>query len=264
MSARHVVQAALLLAMAVFPATAQEVRENTAQVQAINAFADAVMRAHRHRLDTRTIRETARTGGYARMPEYFNEVTYHDDETGHVLSRIRWIRDAPGTPQMVELFFYDDQGRLSVDYFVSYLINARNAPVSALVNVHHYDDDLHAFRQFDTYGDVTLEVCEGTHVGAPVDVHLDFMEIPPPPERVSREVYTACFGLLPESIDRFRDATDLLPPRTETDHGGHAFETVERPTGDNAPESGYALPRNTAHNFRINQMGMTTTAPRRM
>lgn len=214
-----------VLAAPAAPAAA-EIKENKADVDARNAFAENILRVHRHRLKTGDVRQTSRIGGYARMPEYFNEVEYRDRATGRLLSRIRWIRDRPDTAQMLELFVHDDKGRVSVDYYVSYLTDFRNAPIYALVNVHSYDGDVHAFRQFDSSGDVLFERCEGRYLGRIVDVSLDEGEMPPSPKRVAPEIYLACFGTLPTTPGPVLDATKVVPgisarPRTEgADDGG--------------------------------------------
>lgn len=176
-------------------ALAAGAKENTALVTARNGFADDLLAIHNHRLATRTLRKVEKVGSYARMPDYFNEVSYYDGDT--LMSRIRWLRERPDLAQMIELFVYDDQGRLSSDYYVSYLTEYRNAPMFALANVHAYDGDLHAFRQFDSGGDILYERCQGKHFGQSVDVERDEPLGPPSAAEMAAEVYTACFGFLP-------------------------------------------------------------------
>lgn len=186
-----------------------EIKENTAEVDARNAFAENILRLHRRRLASGNVNETSQVGGYAGMPGYYNEVEYRDRASRRLLSRIRWIREQPDTPQMIELFIHDGEGRVAIDYYVSYLTDFRNAPMAALVNVHFYNGDLHSFRQFDSSGDVLFERCEGRRHGNPVDIALEEGEFPPSPKKVPHELYDACFAALPKVLGDHLDATKM-------------------------------------------------------
>ena len=209
------------------PVSAQEtqqgiksVKENTSQVSHLNAFVDDLMRIHRHRLNTRNIKHIETVGGYKDMPEHFRDAEYRDANTDRLLSRIRWENKPSGLPEMIEIFFYDKQGRVSVDYMAIYMPGHRNAPFQALINVHGHDDALTAFRQFDAFGDRLFERCKGDFFGDTVDLFLDEMDIPPDPKDVSNELYVACFGLLPVTADKFLDPVSLVPGLKEAKASG--------------------------------------------
>lgn len=200
------------------PAFAQEtkkeiksVKENVSQVSKLNAFVDELLSTHRYRLDTRKIRKTERVGGYANAPEHYREIEYFDAGNGRLLSRIRWENKPSGQPEMIEVYFYDKHGKLRVDYLAIFLPGHRNAPFSALINVHYRDDSLKAFRQFDLFGDTLFERCQGEHFGDKVNIWLDEIDIPPSQDKVPEELYVSCFGFLPKSAGKYTNPTVLIP-----------------------------------------------------
>jgi tetratricopeptide (TPR) repeat protein len=213
------VMAILLIAgLAGLPAGAQEtkqriksVQENSNKIQVLNAFFEDLMRVHYYRMETRKIKKSEHVGGYKDMPEHYREVEYRDAGNNHLLSRIRWENKQSGLPEMVEIYIYDKQGRLNVDYLANYVPGYRNAPYQILINIHSGDDSLTAFRQFDTFGDRLFERCRGDFFNNEVDLNFDEIDIPPDPSEVSEELYTACFGLLPITPDRFLKPLALVP-----------------------------------------------------
>lgn len=212
------------------------VKEDNEHVRSWNAFAEGLLRVHRHRMATRRIQKTERLGGYARMPDFYREIEYHDADSGRLLSRIRWEREQPGTAHTVEAFFYDKHGRVSVDYLAAYLPGFRNAPIQTLINVHYYDDGVHAFRQFDASGNTIFERCQGDYFDRPIDISLDDGNIPPSPQRVSNDIYVTCFGFLPLTADRFLKPAAFVPDIIETDRttegDGTTGEQLERRIAD--------------------------------
>jgi len=214
--------AVLLTGLALSPASAQgtkkqikSVKENTSQVKRLNAFVDELLSVHRYRLKTRKINKIERVGGYARMPDHYRDIEYRDAENGRLLSRIRWENKKSGDPEMIEVYFHDKQGRVSVDYMAIFLPGYRNAPFQALINVHAHDDALSAFRQFDPFGDTLFERCQGDHFGAKIDFWLDELDIPPSPDQAPNEVYVSCFGFLPKSVDKYVSPAALVPGMTK-------------------------------------------------
>ncbi|MDA1089965.1 MAG: tetratricopeptide repeat protein [Proteobacteria bacterium] len=210
----------------------KSVKENTSQVQKLNAFVDDLLRVHQYRLKTQKINQTERIGSYQGMPDHYRDVEYHDAATGLLLSRIRWENKTSGLPEMIEVYFYDKQGRVSVDYLAVFLPGHRNAPFQAVVNIHTHDDSLSAFRQFDFYEDRLYERCEGDFFGQKVDLRLDDIDIPPEPEDVSPELYTACFGLLPTTVGNYLKPADLIPALKEAalmgEETGMTHDTLAR------------------------------------
>lgn len=214
---RRVVGGILLLALgwgagAVAQTTKLEpLKVDQAQVDAWNAFADALYKLHQHRLDQHPVRTTERTGGYGGYlgdPEFYREVKYFDARSGRLLSRIQWERERPDVIHMIEVLMYDDKGRVERDYLAAFLPRFRNAPVQTLINFHRYEDGLHGFRQFDASGNRIYEQCQGTYFGNNVFFSFEELDLPPyadNPQVFDSPEYLACFEHLPLQADRFLD-----------------------------------------------------------
>lgn len=202
--------AAMFLSNVIFAATApvqatRSVQVNPAQVRAWNRFADRLLAIHHKRVREREVRIQQEIGSYADRPNFFREVSYFDAKTNQLLSRIRWERARPATVHVIELFFYDERGRLERDYAAAYLPRFRNAPIQTLVNVHRYNDGLHAFRQFDASGARLYEYCRGSWFDEPVLIALDEPLIATPDELLESEPYSACFGYMPARVGNYLD-----------------------------------------------------------
>ena len=215
---------AALLVAAPVPAVAETtLRDNVEHVRRWNGFADQLMRIHRHWLATKPTVKKERIGGYAGRPKAYIEVSYSDPKTGRMRSRVRWLSANPELAQVVEIYFYDDAGRIIRDFSATYLIEFRNAPVQTLINLHFHDGELHAFRQFDASGNRIYESCRGRYFDAPVDVSLDEGSIPPSPQEVAPELYVACFGFLPTDAGKYLTPAALVPGLADhQDAAGHA------------------------------------------
>lgn len=199
-----------LLCTAVFAASASAVdkeaaslKVDQAQVDAWNAFAEALYEVHQQRLQQHTVRTSERIGGYGGYlgePDFYREVRYYDAGSGRLLSRIQWERKRPDVIHMIEVLFYDGKARVQRDYLAAYLPRFRNAPVQTLINFHNYDDGLHAFRQFDASGHRIYEQCNGTYFGDKVSLSLEEWDMQPyadNPELFDSPAYLACFEPLP-------------------------------------------------------------------
>lgn len=183
-----------------------------AQVDAWNAFAEALYELHQHRMQQHTIRTTERIGGYGAgylgEPDFYREVRYYDAESGRMLSRIQWERERPDVIHMIEVLFHDDKGRVERDYLAAYLPHFRNAPVQTLINFHNYEEGLHAFRQFDASGNRIYEQCRGSYFGERVFLSLEEWDLPPfsdNPGLFDTATYLACFEHLPLQAEQFLD-----------------------------------------------------------
>lgn len=150
-------------AAAMAPVGAQEnsrlVRVNEQKVQQWNVFADNLYRLHQRQIEGRKIREAERLGGYAGLPDFYREVSYHDADSGRLLSIIQWERKNPDRIHGIEVYIYDAAGRVARDYMAWYLPHYRNAPRQTAVNLHSYADGWHGWRQFDGSGVRTYEKC---------------------------------------------------------------------------------------------------------
>ena len=172
-----------------------------------NLFAEKVFALHEKQLRGRQIKQTAQIGGYSRLPEFYREVIYSDTKINKMLSRIRWERANPSKFNLIEVYVYDTNGRVIRDYTVIYLPDSRHAPVVTLINLHHYNKDLHAFRQFDASGNLIYEHCQGRYQGEAVNLDLeedDLIEAEDSTTGVTATPgYKACFKELPVVVDKY-------------------------------------------------------------
>lgn len=179
------------------------------QVRTWNRFARHLYQLHVNVLKQHRIKTTEQRGGYARMPNFYREVSYFDAATGRLLSRIAWETAQPKNVHVIEVFIYDASGRVTRDYLAAYLPRHRNAPIQTLINFHNYDGELHAFRQFDASGNRIYEQCRGRHFGEPIEISLEETEIVPilgAPSPITRtENYTACFSGLSAQAGKYLD-----------------------------------------------------------
>lgn len=174
-------------------------KEDNEHVRKWNQFADDCYALHKQQIKGKEIVEKTKLGGYARQPEFYKQVEYYDKESNRLLSRIQWERKKPDQIHGIEVFVYNKDGKLIRDFTAAYLPNYRNAPVQTLINLHHYDKDVHGFRQFDAGGDRIYEQCAGTFEGKPVqlrifeeDLFSDATEA-----LMQKPLYKSCFGDLP-------------------------------------------------------------------
>ena len=201
--------------------TAEErstIGENTEQTRSWNRFAGALYELHEYLTGSRRIHMEQETGGYGGHlggRDYYNEIKYYDSMNGRLLSRIRWERAPPERIHTIEVFIYDESGRLIRDYVAAYLPRFRHAPYQTLINFHHYDDGLHGFRQFDASDIRIYEQCRGRFFGEAIDIALEDYEIPDHasliPDAVIREAYTDCFSDMPASAAPYLDPLAELP-----------------------------------------------------
>ena len=166
---------------------------------------------HRHLIRAHRTRTVEAVGGYANMPAFYREESYFDAETGRLLSRVQWERERPANLHAIEIYFYDEAGRVRRDYSATFLPVHRNAPIQTLVNLHHHDKDLHSFRQFDASGDRIYEQCRGVHFDEKVDLSIPDPLVGTPRSVLESEAYVACFGFLPASADDALDPTAAFP-----------------------------------------------------
>lgn len=172
-----------------------------------NTFADSLYRLHQRQIAGRKIREAEQIGGYARLEGFYREVSYHDADTGRLLSRIQWERANPERIHTIEVYVYDDQGRVARDYMAWYLPHYRNAPRQTTINLHHYDGGLHGWRQFDASDNRIYEKCtrladEKVLVEINGEDRIGHAEDNPRSVVHSGE-YRRCFGGLPRTAGAF-------------------------------------------------------------
>jgi hypothetical protein len=171
------------------------------QVTSWNRFAAKVYDLHLRQIAGRETRQTEVTGEYGGTAAHgytYKETSYHDARTGLLLSRVRVDRDRPKVLHQVEVFIHDPQGRVIRDFASIYLPWAHNAPVRTLINVHQYNNGLHAYRQFDASGNRLFEQCKGRHAGTRVEISLEQQEIGP--HTTASDAYQSCFAGVQETV----------------------------------------------------------------
>lgn len=176
---------------------AQSLQPQEDQVRRSNAFVENLHKLHQQQLQGKKIRETEEIGGYKDLPQFYREVTYHDATTGRVLSRIQWERSTPSRIHAIEVYVYDDTGRVVRDYSAWFLPRYRNAPRETNINFYNYSDGTRAWRQFDVFGNRMYEKC---HAGERVLVELwgdDISRAQDDPKSVVHGPdYRRCFAML--------------------------------------------------------------------
>ena len=199
-----IVSATIAIAGAAHMSAAQSIQPVPDQVQRSNAFVENLHKLHRQQIEGKKIRETEEFGGYKDLPRFYREVSYHDAASGRVLSRIQWERENPTRIHAIEVFVYDDQGRVARDYSAWFLPIYRNAPRETNINFYHYDNDVRAWRQFDVFGNRVYEKC---NAGERVLVELwgdDISRAQDDPKSVIHGAdYRRCFATLVTSPGKY-------------------------------------------------------------
>jgi len=198
--------ALLLAAFSVWAADAQikQIDVDEDHVTSWNRFAGKAYDLHQRQIANRDIRQTETVGVYngtAASGYRYIETSYYDAHTGLLLSRVRVDRDRPKILHVVEVFLYDEQGRVVRDYAALYLPWSQNAPIRTLINVHQYNRDLHAYRQFDASGNRIYEQCKGTHAGKPVEISLEQQDIGR--SSTDTDAYQTCFAGVQETAGAY-------------------------------------------------------------
>jgi hypothetical protein len=184
---------------------AEAMKEDNQHVRSWNAFADNVYLLHKKLSQVDGVNKKIRIGGYAQMPEFYREEQYYLGE--RLISKVQWEQAQENVLHSVEVFIYDDQGRVIRDYTAAYLPTYRNAPTQTLISLHRYHDQLHAFRSFDATGYRIIERCTGRLKGREVDLLLDEDEIyealGDPASIMASAEYRACFGDLQAEAGKY-------------------------------------------------------------
>lgn len=142
-----------------------------------NKFVDDTYQLHLKQKENKKTNTTSRSGSYHRLPDFFREIKFYDTKNNTLLSRIEWESKNPDKIHSIEVRVHDDNNRIIREYSASYLPNFRNAPYQTLINIHHYTDSLHSFRQYDASNNLIYEVCTTTDTNTKMFEHDDY-EIP--------------------------------------------------------------------------------------
>lgn len=172
-----------------------------------NKFVDDIYQLHLKQIKDRNITTSKRSGSYHRLPDFFQEIKFFDSKSNTLLSRIEWETAQPEKIHSIEVLVHDKDNKIIREYFASYLPKYRNAPYQTLINLHHYSNSLHSFRQFDASSNLIYEVCKSIDSKEKLFEHDDY-EIP---ENFTQgagknQTYQECFQQLPRSAGQY-----LLP-----------------------------------------------------
>jgi len=183
------------------------VKEDKQHIKVWNTFAEELYQLHKLSIKNIDVRIEQESGGYPGNKNFFRELRYHDSDSGKLISRIQRETANTGNIHLIEVFLYDKQGRVRLDYLAAFLPEFRNAPIQTLINVHHYNDLLHSYRQFDASGALIYEQCRGKLFGETVFITLDEDEINDRHNILKteseNEQYFSCFESVPRSAKHF-------------------------------------------------------------
>lgn len=181
-------------------------REDKTHVQTWNQFVADLLTLHKQKIAGQQINKMSKPGGYASQPDFYTEDEYRDDK-GRLISRLQWENKNPDNLHAIELFIYDQQGRVIRDYAGAYLPHYRNAPTQTLLSLHRYNGQLHAFRTFDASAEFMFERCRGRYQGKDVNISLDIDEkeaLEGSPDTImTSKAYTACFKGLAQTAGNY-------------------------------------------------------------
>jgi len=194
-------------------------QEDNEQVRRWNRFADALYALHKKNISqTRVeVKETIETyGGLLAKGREYRTLRYFDKKSGRLLSLVQWKPSEEPRLMVIEVYQYDESGHLERDYAAAYLPIYHNAPFQTLINVHHHDGTLRAYRQFDASGRRIYEQCKGTLEGKKFYISLEDYNIPRSEyeqEQIKPEgAYLSCFSFLPNHIDaEIEELLSLVP-----------------------------------------------------
>jgi len=157
----------------IFTASATEpMKGDSTHVRVWNKFMDDSLALHKKITSGSDVEIKKSIGGYARIKNFYTEYRYYKND--RLISQVQWEKDNPEQIHTIEVFLYDDKGRVVRDFMAAYLPYYHNAPTQTLITFHHYSGDLHAFRSFDASGDTTLERCVGkSEKGQTINMILD-------------------------------------------------------------------------------------------
>ena len=167
------------------------------------AFAKNALALQRKLISEVSVVKKSKLGGYADLPNFYIEDRYYDAKTHHLISQVQWEKANPKQLHTIEVYLYDDKGRVTRDFTAAYLPNYHKAPNQTLISLHNYNGDLHAFRTFDASGYRIVEGCTGHYQGSEVSILLDEDEIADGSPIMQSATYKACFDGVQEKAGKY-------------------------------------------------------------
>lgn len=206
-----------------FANTNDSLKSDPAQVKKWNNFVDELYKIHINNTKNISVKKTMRIDGYGggfANKEFYREISYFNKKTNKLISIIQWEINNPDTIHTIEVFLYDNKGRIKTDFYARYLPYARNSPVQTLINLHDYNDKLHSFRQFDANGELMYETCRGEFFDKKINLHLDDEEIiefrTKNDDELLNEAYSSCFNNTPSTAQAYLQPSKLIEIRIKS------------------------------------------------
>jgi hypothetical protein len=168
-----------------------------------DAFAKNTLALHHKLISKVAVIKKTKIGGYAHLPNFYIEDSYYDAKSHKLISRVQWEKAHPTVLHTIEVYLYDDKGRVTRDFTAAYLPNYHKAPTQTLISLHNYNGDLHAFRTFDASGYRIDEGCRGEYQGKDVEILLDEDEIADGAPEMKTPEYKACFDGVQEKAGKY-------------------------------------------------------------
>jgi len=171
-----------------------------------NQFAQSLVTVSEHLAKGRDVIVEVKLGGYSGVTnnlEFYREITTRERDSGKLISKILWENNKPDNLHGVEVYVYDEDGRLLREYQATYLPypDMRKAPYFTQLVRHVYIGDLHVTREFDANGWPLYEDCHGRLNERQISIGYEYEESPNSPEDIEdpqlRADYRACFGEFP-------------------------------------------------------------------
>lgn len=175
----------------------------------LNGFVDDLYALHKNRLQGRAFYTTEEIGGYGGLTddlEFYNKVNYYDSKSKQLLSTIKWERKNPENIHMIDIFMYDEQGRLKRNYSASYLPSRRISPLETLITLHYYNNRYHSFREFDTSDIQIYEQCNDINDMKKTYIAYHYEDIPDSYQELDTDeqvLYRACFDHTSSTVEPY-------------------------------------------------------------
>lgn len=182
----------------------EPLKQDNKHVRVWNKFAQDTLRLHKQLTAGKNLQVKTRIGSYANVKDFYIERRYLDK--GKLVSQVQWEKDNPEILHTIEVYIYDQKGRVVRDFLAAYLPFYHNAPTQTLASFHHYSGKLHAFRSFDATGDKVLERCTGKDAkGQVVNLLLDEDDLlNDPDDLIGSKEYNSCFaGLKQQQLGKY-------------------------------------------------------------
>lgn len=163
-------------------------------------FQRSVYALHKKQINGHKVRGEEEVGRYAGVSKdyTYRDRHYYDAASGRLISHVRVDGGDPDIVHIVEVNIYDGEGRLIRDFGSISVPWSPARPINTMINFHHYNGQLHSFRQYDVFGDIKYQFCEGKLDGRAIHIALDDADLADMgAEAKTAEEYKACFDGMP-------------------------------------------------------------------